>query len=184
MKVEQARRAIGEAVSARILELFEADHARMRESGVDVINARLHRGPTLPGHNPRAVPPVPPADVVTHPALAEPKVIFTWKSEHGTAPYFQMDVPADWRSRVVHRGYAVIAGHPVTSVLEEDADGRPTRIQTVDLTGYFDSSLHGWRAWARDSIRTVDWSDPDQPHLAQPAGDPGTHHEPPAAVAR
>ncbi|MFJ9448468.1 hypothetical protein ACIRRH_42725 [Kitasatospora sp. NPDC101235] len=176
MKVEQARRAIGEAVSARLLELFEADHARMRESGMDVINARLHRGSTLPGHNPRAVPPVPPTDVVTHPALAEPKVIFTWKSEHGTAPYFQMDVPTDWRTRVAHRGYAVIAGLPITSVLEEDADGRPTKIQTVGLTGYFDSSLHGWRAWSRDSIRTVDWSDPNQPRLS--------HLEPPADLAR
>jgi hypothetical protein len=61
----------------------------------------------------------------------------------------------------------VIDGLPVAAVLDEDTDGGPTRIQTVDLTGYFDASLDGWRTWAPDSIPTVDRTHPDQPRLIQ-----------------
>lgn len=77
MTVAQARRAIGEAISARIVELFETDFARMRASGTDKVYARTWRGFSLPGHNPSAVPPVPTALVATDPAWTTSGVIFT-----------------------------------------------------------------------------------------------------------
>ncbi|MFI6449665.1 hypothetical protein [Kitasatospora sp. NPDC050543] len=162
MTVAQARKAIGEAVSARITELFEADLARMRASGIDKVYARTWRGSTLPGHNPSAVPPVPTALVATDPAWTTPGVIFTWKSEREEAPFFRINTPPVWTSRIAHRGLAVIDGFPVTAVLEWD-DQRPVLIQTVELDGHFDNSIHGWRAWASDTVRNVDWTDPDQP---------------------
>ncbi|MFD0263179.1 hypothetical protein ACFVH7_33480 [Kitasatospora indigofera] len=174
MTVAEARRAIGEAVSARITELFEADLARMRRNGACEVYARMWRGSTLPGHNPRAVPPVPLTVVATSPAWTTPGVIFTWKSEHQDAPYFQINTPPAWNTRIAHRGFAVIAGLPVAAVLEWDTDQqRPTLIQTVDLAGHFDSSLHGWRAWSRDVVRGVDWTDPDRPELLQATA----HHQ-------
>ncbi|WP_030237525.1 hypothetical protein [Streptomyces sp. NRRL S-350] len=168
MNVREARAAIGEAVSARIVELFEADLARMRENGMDEIYARTWRGSDLPGHNPSRVPPVPRALVTTDLAYSVPGVIFTWKSEYQDAPYFRINTPQGWVSRIAHRGLAVIAGSPVTAVLEWDADHHPTRIQTVALYGHFDNSIHGWRAWSSDVVRGVDWTDPAGPRLFAP----------------
>ncbi|MFE3504609.1 hypothetical protein ACFXPX_32755 [Kitasatospora sp. NPDC059146] len=163
MTAGQARQAIGEAVTARITRLFEACLAGMREDGLVEVYAKSWRRSALPGHDPSAVPPVPTALVVTGKAWSEPGVIFTWKSESGDPPYFQMDTPAGWMTQVVHAGHAVIDGLPVTAVLERDDQRRPSKVLTVALTGYFDVSIHGWRAWARDSVREVDWADPDQP---------------------
>ncbi|MEV4560019.1 hypothetical protein AB0K51_23930 [Kitasatospora sp. NPDC049285] len=168
MTVSQARAAIGEAVSARIVELFEADVARMRRSGIETVYARLWRGSDLPGHNPSAVPPVPTALVTTDPAPTTPGVIFTWKSEHQDPPYFRINTPRGWTTRIAHRGHAVVAGSPVTAVLEWDTDQRPVLVQTVELDGHFDSSIHGWRAWSYDVVRGIDWSEPDRPRLFQP----------------
>ncbi|MFJ1756545.1 hypothetical protein [Kitasatospora sp. NPDC088134] len=173
MTVRQAREAIGEAVRARIVELFEADLARMRRSGTDRVYARLWRGSELPGHNPLAVPPVPTALVVTDPARSAPGVVFTWKSEHQDPPYFRINTPPAWTSRVAHRDHAVVAGSPVTAVLEWDTDRRPLTIQTVQLHGHFDSSIHGWRAWSYDVVRRVDWSDPQAPRLFEAAQSAG-----------
>lgn len=49
MTVGRARKVIGEAVSARIIELFEADPARMRKSGTDKVYVRTWRG-SVDGH--------------------------------------------------------------------------------------------------------------------------------------
>ncbi|WP_331731272.1 hypothetical protein [Kitasatospora sp. NBC_01300] len=166
MTVAQARKAIGEAVSARITELFEADLARMLGSRIGEIYAKTWKGSSLPGHNPSAVPPVPTAVVVSDPAWSKPGVIFTWKSEREEAPHFRINTPPAWTTRIAHRGWAVIDGLPVTAVLEWDDDRRPVLIQTVELDGHFDNSIHGWRAWASNAVRTVDWTDPDHPATA------------------
>ncbi|MET8624653.1 hypothetical protein ABZW30_13005 [Kitasatospora sp. NPDC004669] len=169
MTAAQARRTIGEAVSTRITELFEADLAAMRKDGIVEAYARSYRGSALPGRNPRAVPPVPLTQVVIGKGRSDPGVVFTWKSEYGDAPYFQIYTPAGWMTQVVHTGFAVIDGLPVTAVLDWDGQHRPTQVLTVELTGYFDASLHGWRAWSRDVVRAVDWSDPHRPKLLTPA---------------
>jgi hypothetical protein len=165
MTAAQARRTIGEAVSARITGLFEACLAEMRKDGIVDVYAKSWQGSTLPGHNPATVPPVPVAEVVTRKVCLDPGVVFTWKSESGDAPYFRMETPAGWMTEVAHRGLAVIDGLPVSAVLAWDGEHRPAEVLTVELTGYFDVGIHGWRAWSRDVVRAVDWSDSDRPKL-------------------
>ncbi|MFF2146376.1 hypothetical protein [Kitasatospora sp. NPDC058190] len=103
--------------------------------------------------------------VVTGKAWSEPGVTFTWKSESGTTPYCQMDAPTGWTPQVAHAGHAVIDGRPVTAILDWDDRRRPGKVLTVNFAGYFDTSIHGWRAWSRDIVRVVDWADPDRPRL-------------------
>ncbi|MFF2147779.1 hypothetical protein [Kitasatospora sp. NPDC058190] len=102
---------------------------------------------------------------MTGKAWREPGVTFSWKSESNDPPYVQMDTPTGWMTQVVHAGHAVIDGLPGTVVLDWDDRHRPEEGLTVELTGYFDVSIHGWRAWSRDVVRAVDWSDSDRPKL-------------------
>ncbi len=103
--------------------------------------------------------------MATSTAWSKPGVVFTWKSEFSGPPFFQIDTPPKWNTQIANRGHAVIAGLPVTAVLEWDADLRPALIQTVDLYGHFDSRIHGWRAWSYNAVRRVDCTDPDRPRL-------------------
>ncbi|MDW8803678.1 hypothetical protein P1P68_02360 [Streptomyces scabiei] len=172
VKVAQARQVIGEAVSARVQELFEAEaehqRARSRRHRELYVSAGLHeptRSRLHPAYVPERAPEVPTSVVRTRPAATEPGTIFTWKVERDEPPYFIMLVASTWTRQVAHQGYALIDGRPVVHVREWDEQGRPLEIRTVDLCGLFDPTIHGWRAWAHNADRRVDWSQPETPRL-------------------
>ncbi|MFF2147479.1 hypothetical protein [Kitasatospora sp. NPDC058190] len=52
MTAARAREAIGEAVSSRVTELFQACLTEMREDGIVEVYAKSWRGSTLPGEVP------------------------------------------------------------------------------------------------------------------------------------
>ncbi|MET7489383.1 hypothetical protein [Streptomyces sp. NPDC005538] len=161
MRVAQARQAIGEAVSAQVRALFEAEAARHCERAVGrLANSRQH-----PAYVPERAPQVPAAVVQTRPAVTEPGTIFTWKVERDGPPVFIMRVASGWTRRVAHRGYALLDGHPVVDVSDWDEQGRPLKVRTVALRGMFDPTIHGWRAWADNVDRRVEWDDTGTPEL-------------------
>ncbi|WP_055531621.1 hypothetical protein [Streptomyces graminilatus] len=161
MRVAQARQAIAEAVSAQVRELFEAEAARRCErDGSRPAGSRRH-----PAYVPEHAPQVPDAVVQTRPAVAEPGTIFTWKGESDRPPVFIMRVTSTWARRVAHQGYALLDGHPVVDVSDWDEQGRPLKVRTVALRGMFDPMIHGWRAWADNVDRRVEWDRTGTPEL-------------------
>ncbi|MBH0781688.1 hypothetical protein [Nocardia bovistercoris] len=59
-------------------------------------------------------------------------------------------------------GFAVLGAYPVLDIVEATDDGLPSLIKAVELSGYFDSGMHGWRGWGNDITCTVVW-DGDEP---------------------
>ncbi|GAA2720430.1 hypothetical protein GCM10010315_40830 [Streptomyces luteosporeus] len=70
-----------------------------------------------------------------------------------------MRVASTWARQVAHQGYALLDGHPVVDVGDWDEQSRPLTVRTVVLCGTFDPTIHGWRAWADNADRRVEWDD-------------------------
>ncbi|WP_280420892.1 hypothetical protein [Nocardia carnea] len=157
VKVADARREIGECVSAVIVKAFtlqvEREQTRSRPSEPE---------PANPGHNPSKVPPVPLTIVENCPSYTgEASSIFTWKAESGDAPYLIYHVTPRWLTHVVRPGFAVLGDYPVLDIIETTDDGLPSLINAVELFGCFDHSMHGWRAWGTDIQCAVTWDGGD-----------------------
>lgn len=162
MDIAQTRALIGTVVEAAIARGFAADLLERDRVGADPHT--LH-----PAHNPDAAPPVPAPEVSTRDAGERgPHSLFTWKVENHDRPYVVLCVEPTWRHEVARPGYAVLDGHPVLAV-EQYVDSRPARVKAMIIEAYFDRSLHGWRAYARDAIFAVAWGPDGAAHLTPAA---------------
>jgi hypothetical protein len=139
MRMAEARAAIGDAVSAAIVADFEVDMTQ--RSGYVPGPPTLIAGECVTGHDASRVPDVPRAQLSVDRDSGDPGVIFTWKVESGDPPHVFAQVPPHWLRDVVRPGYAVIDGRPVLQILTRMLDGRPTRILSVAVGGYYDSSM-------------------------------------------
>jgi len=172
MKMAEARAAIGDAVSAAITASFRRDLQESLDVGHAPGRPSVMCGDYAPGHDASRVPPVPRAMLRIDHGATRPDVTFTWKTESGDPPWLLIDVPPRWLRDVVWPGYAVLDGHPVLAILGRDADGRPSQVAAVFVTGHFDASMHGWRAFGHAGLCTVAWSSDGAPALSAGSGDP------------
>lgn len=160
VKVADARREIGEHVSALIVNAFTRQVERERKRNRSL--ARIQPFTANPGHDPSRVPPVPMTVIANRESFTgEASSIFTWKAETGETPYLIYLVTRRWLTHVVRPGYAVLGAYPVLDILETADDGLPSLIKAVELSGYFDSGMHGWRAWGTDITCAVAWDGDD-----------------------
>ncbi len=164
MTMAQARAAIGAAVSAAIAEEFTRDQEQWL-GDLPPAPAFVDGGDAT-GQDPSSVPAVPPADLTVDHNSTSPGAVFTWKAESGAPPHVFAQVPPHWLRDVVRPGYAVIGGHLVLQILTRHADGRPSQILAMVVGGYFDSSMHGWRAHSRTMPCTVTWAPDGTPSVA------------------
>jgi hypothetical protein len=156
MRIPEARAAIRDAVTARIVAGFEYD---LRERQGQYPSGEL--GPAVgrnPGHDATRVPPVQAARLTIDYDSNRPDVLFTWKAENGGAPDVRLLVPTGWQRDVAYRGHAVLGGYPVLQILERDADGQPSEISVAVIIAHFDPRMHGWRAWGQAGTRHVTWA--------------------------
>ena len=156
MRIPEARAAIRDAVTARIVAGFEYDLRERQEQYLP--GKRSPAAARNPGHDPARVPPVQAARLTIDYDSDRPDVVFTWKAEDGGAPDVQLRVPAGWQRDVARRGHAVLGGYPVLQVLERDADGQPSEISVAVIIAHFDYGMHGWRAWGQAGTRDVTWA--------------------------
>lgn len=131
--------------------------ARPRLPAADRHHVGVH-----PAHDPRAVPPVPAAEVEIRRDAEEARIILSYKVEQGYPPYPVLHVRSDWLSTVARHDHVVLDGFPVLEVLDRDAHGRPVAIAAAVVAGFFDPTLHGWRAHADAHYARVSW-DSDMP---------------------
>ncbi|MEV4123988.1 hypothetical protein [Nocardia sp. NPDC049707] len=82
-----------------------------------------------------------------------------------------------WLTHVVRPGFALLGDYPVLDIVETNDDGLPSRIKAVELSGFFDGSMHGWRAWGTDIECAVTWDD-DNP-IVEPLDTHGNPREVP-----
>jgi hypothetical protein len=163
MRIPEARAAISDAVTARIVAGFEHDlRQRQGRNPSRELDSAADRNP---GHDATRVPPVPAARLTIDYDSDRPEVLFTWKAEAGGAPDVLLRVPTGWQRDVAHRGHAVLGGYPVLQVLERDADGRPSEISVAVIIAHFDPRLHGWRAWGQAGTRDVTWAADGTPRV-------------------
>lgn len=166
MLIDQARDLLSETFTAEIRRAFiwTVEH---HGPGVRDRYARqiAKTPPRNPGHNPLAVPEVPAATInIRRRPRENASITFTYKVEYGQPPYPILNVRPDWLIQVVRRDHVVLDGFPVLDVLDRDSHGRPATIRAAVVTGYFDSTMHGWRAWAYTHEAAVDW-DGDTPTI-------------------
>jgi hypothetical protein len=156
MRIPEARAAIRDAVTARIVAGFEYDlRERQGQARSTELGTAVGRNP---GHDPTRVPPVAVARLTIDYDSDRPDVLFTWKAEDGGAPDIRLLVPTGWQRDVARRGHAVLGGYPVLQVLERDADGQPSEISVAVIIAHFDPRMHGWRAWGQAGTRDVTWA--------------------------
>lgn len=156
MRIPEARAAIRDAVTARIVAGFQYDlRKRQEQYPPGDLGSAVDRNP---GHDATRVPPVPAARLKIGYDSDCPDVLFTWKAEDGGAPDVLLRVPTGWQRDVARRGHAVLGGYPVLQVLERDADGQPSEISVAVIIAHFDSRMHGWRAWGQAGTRDVTWA--------------------------
>lgn len=164
MRTSEARDAIAAWVTEQISAGFRCDIEELNDGSTE----RRRRQPGLhPAYDSSRAPEVPPTVVQTQqvPAGERAGVVFTWKVESDSPPYFMVDIPTYWPRRIAAPGWALIAGRPVIDVLAWDSLQRPARVQSVRLHSYFDASIHGWRSWAENVEYSIDWKDPERPVL-------------------
>lgn len=155
MLIAQSRELLSETFTAEIRRAFiwTLEHHEAPRAF-----ARRKPTPRNPGHDPFAVPEVPAATVdIRRRPREDAIVVFTYKVEHGRPPYPILHVRPDWLTQVARRDHVVLDGFPVLDVLDRDHHGRPTAIRAAAITGYFDTVMHGWRAWAHTHEAEVDW---------------------------
>jgi hypothetical protein len=156
MRIPEARVAIREAVTARIVAGFEYDlRERQERHPSRGLGSAVGRNP---GHDATRVPAVPAARLEIDYDSDRPDVFFTWKAEDGGAPDVRLGVPTGWQREVAHRGHAVLGGYTVLQVLERDTDGQPSEISVAVIIAHFDPRMHGWRAWGQAGTRDVTWA--------------------------
>jgi hypothetical protein len=160
--------------TAEAKEVGDGFRRTVEESAISRAAGRGSRGQLHPAYDAARAPEVPSTVVRMRqvPAGGHTGVIFTWKVESGHPPYFLIGVPTYWPRRIAAPGWAIVADHPVVDVLAWDAQRRPAKIKSVNLSSFFDSSIHGWRSWADNVEYDVDWSDPERPVLRDPALEP------------
>ncbi|MGW0844238.1 hypothetical protein ACWD26_29685 [Streptomyces sp. NPDC002787] len=167
MRTAEARDTIAKWVTQQIGAGFRRD---VEELDVGRAEHRRSQQGLHPAYDAARAPEVPPTVVRTRqvPAGQQAGVVFTWKVESDSPPYFIVDIPTYWPRRIAAPGWALIADHPVIDVLAWDSLRRPARIKSVRLHSYFDSSIHGWRSWADNVEYDIDWNDPERPVLRVP----------------
>lgn len=164
MRTAEARAAIAAWVTREISGGFRRT---VEESATSRVTRRKSQERLHPAYNAAQAPEVPPTVVRMRqvPAGERTGVIFTWKVESNSQPYFMIDVPTYWPRRIAAPGWAFVADCPVVDVLAWDAQRRPVEIKSFSLYSFFDSTIHGWRSWADNVEYGVDWSDPERPVL-------------------
>ncbi|MDN5916919.1 MAG: hypothetical protein L0I76_17740 [Pseudonocardia sp.] len=115
-------------------------------------------GPIHPGHDPRTVPEVAAAEVEIRRGDEQARVVFSYKVEQGYPPYPVLYVGRDYLTAIARRGHVLLDGLAVLEVCERDTRGRPAAIRAAVVAGFFDSSMHGWRAHADTHHARVDWA--------------------------
>lgn len=163
MTMAEARAAIGDAVSAAIAEEFTRDQQQWL--GDVPPPPVIVDGGAAAGHDASRVPAVPRTLLTVDHNSPSPGAVFTWKAESGVPPQVWAQVPPHWLRDVVRPGYAVIGRHLVLQILARQADGRPSQILAMVVGGYFDSSMHGWRAHGRPMTCTVTWAPDGNPSV-------------------
>ncbi|OIV39375.1 hypothetical protein BIV57_00585 [Mangrovactinospora gilvigrisea] len=161
------RAQIGQAVAVLVHDGFTAWHGNARpEVFRPPAFSAAHRDAERRAHDATRVPEVPDAVVAIRadadPERRGPHATFSYKVEYAAPPHIQMSVGADWGTAVCLPGRHLLDGRPVLAINDSDQQGRPVRIQTIDVVAYFDAGMHGWRAWAEDRTATVTWNN-DQP---------------------
>lgn len=163
MTMAEARAAIGDAVSAAIAAEFTRDQQQW--VGELPPPPAIVDGSCAAGHDASKVPAVPPAQLTVDHDSPSPGAVFTWKAESGAPPHVWAQVPPHWLRDVVRPGYAVIDRHLVLQILARQADGRPSQILAMVVGGYFDSSIHGWRAHGHAMPCAVAWAPDGTPSV-------------------
>ena len=183
VRIAEARAALSAAFTAQIEQAFAHAHthtepARMSE-GVRVPAFRA--GPPGPGHDPRRVPVVPAAEVEIRRDVRHhddrrgdgrgdgrddgaARVAFTYKVEYGHPPSVVLHVRPDWLGAVARPGHVLLGGWAVLEVTDRDLGGRPSQVRVAVIGGFFDPTMHGWRAHADTHHAHVSW-DPEHPDL-------------------
>jgi hypothetical protein len=115
-------------------------------------------GPVPAAHDPRVVPALPEAAVeIRRDAEDDAWVVFSYKVEYGFPPYPVLHVRRDWLSVLARPGHVVLDGYPVLDIVERDPVGRPVAVRVAVVGGFFDSTMHGWRAHADTHHAVVSW---------------------------
>ncbi|OIV39346.1 hypothetical protein BIV57_00420 [Mangrovactinospora gilvigrisea] len=165
-RVATVRAEIGRALAVLVHDGFAAWHHSAGPAVPPPAFTASNREADRRGHDATTVPQVPHAIVDIRadadPARRGPHATFSYKVEYAAPPRIELSVMADWGTLVAVPGRHLLDGRPVLAILQADDSGRPVRIQTIDVEAYFDTGMHGWRAWAEDRTATVSWSG-DQP---------------------
>lgn len=158
---------LGATFTIRIQQVFAHAAAAPGSGCVGTVAARrglprFRAGDHPPGHDPARVPEVPAAEVEIRRGAEQARILFTYKVEYGYPPDVVLDVRRDWGSVVALPGHVLLDGQVVLDVCDRDRAGRPATIRTAVVGGFFDTSMHGWRADAHTYYAHVSWDDRDE----------------------
>lgn len=175
VRIGEARTLLGQVFTARIEAVFTHELAANAQILADPagsgrprrIGPRVTVGHDPAGWDPHRCPDVPGTVVEIHrdDPPDGPYVAFSYKVEYGYPPDAVLHVRRGWLREIATPGHAVLGGHPVLEVTARDVHARPTAIWIAYINGTFDTSLHGWRAWAACHHARVHWPDPAPPPL-------------------
>lgn len=162
MRIAEARAVLGTAFTSQIEEVFARAAARPGTDRVAAVMARrglprFRAGDHPAGHDASRVPEVPTAEVEIRRGAEHARILFSYKVEYGYPPDVVLHVRRDWLSAVARPGHVLLDGQVVLDVCDRDLAGRPATIRTAVVGGFFDSSMHGWRADAHTYYAHVHW---------------------------
>lgn len=159
------------AFTAQIQQVFTRAAARDGDDGVAAAFARsglprFRAGDDPAGHDPTRVPRVPPAEVEIQRRAddGDARIWFSYKVEYGYPPNPVLHVRRNYLAAIAQPGHVLLDGWVVLDVVDRDPGGRPATIRTAVVGGFYDPSMHGWRAHAETYDAHVYW-DPDHPDI-------------------
>lgn len=153
---------LGTAFTTQIQQVFARTAAHPGTDRVTAVMARrghprFRAGDDPAGHDPTRVPEVPAAEVEIRRDAEHARILFTYKVEYGYPPDVVLHVRHNWLSAVAGPGHVLLDGQAVLDVCDHDPAGRPATIRTAVVGGFFDSTMHGWRADAHTYYAHVHW---------------------------
>lgn len=163
VRIAEARTVLSTAFTTQIQQVFTRAHASDTADGVAAALARsglprFRAGDDPAGHDPTRVPRVPAAEVeIQRRADDDARIWFSYKVEYGWPPNPVLHVRRNWLSVVARPGHVLLDGWVVLDVVERDPGGRPATIRTAVVGGFYDGSMHGWRAHAETYDARVHW---------------------------